>query len=208
MIIALLNQKGGSGKTTLAVNIAGELALRGSRVLLVDADQQHSALDWYESRQAGPHISFVGLPVKRLDRALDSHIRNFEYIIIDGPPRFDEIVRGAIVAADVVLVPVQPSPYDVWAAGEIVRLIEQVATYRQNFKAAFVVNRRIANTAIGRDVAGALAEYSIPVLRSTIGQRVAFAESANSGSTVMEIEPNGPAASEIRALVDEVLEMP
>lgn len=95
----------------------------------------------------------------------------------------------------------------VWAAKEIVDLIAEVIQFKENLKTAFVINRKIANTAIGRDVGEALAGYPMPVLRSSICQRVAFAESAAQGLTVMDIEPNGSAAKEIEALVNELLEL-
>jgi chromosome partitioning protein len=205
MIISFLNQKGGVGKTTLAVHLAMALALRGSRVLLVDADPQGSALDWSASRQAEPRFPVIGLPTKNLHREVQAHIPNYDDIIIDGPPRVNELARAAMMAADVVLVPVQPSPYDVWAAKEITDLLREAAVFKPNQKSAFVINRKIVNTAIGRDVAQALADYPYPVLTATISQRVAFAESAAQGSTVLELDPKGSAAMEMNALTDEIL---
>lgn len=118
-----------------------------------------------------------------------------------------DIARSAIIVADVVLIPVQPSPYDVWAAQEVIKLIEETSVFKEKLKAVFVINRKIVNTAIGRDVVEALAQYNIPVLPSQISQRVAFAESAASGQTVIETEPNGTAAKEILALVKELLKV-
>jgi chromosome partitioning protein len=205
MIVSFLNQKGGVGKTTLAVHLAMALALRGERVLLVDADPQGSALDWSASRQAEPRFPVIGLPTKNLHREVQAHIPNYDTIIIDGPPRVNELARAAIMAADVVLVPVQPSPYDVWAAKEITDLLSEATAFKPNQKSAFVINRRIVNTAIGRDVAEALADYPYPVLTNTISQRVSFAESAAQGSTVLELDPKSSAAQEMNALTDEVL---
>lgn len=205
MIISFLNQKGGVGKTTLAVHLSMALALRGNRVLLVDADPQGSALDWSASRQAAPSFPVIGLPTKNLHREVQPHIPNYDFIIIDGPPRVNELARAAIMAADVVLVPVQPSPYDVWAAKEITDLLSEAAVFKANQKSAFVINRKIVNTAIGRDVAQALADYSLPVLATAISQRVAFAESAAQGSTVLELDPKSSAAQEMNTLTDEIL---
>ena len=205
MIVSFLNQKGGVGKTTLAVHLAMALALRGERVLLGDADPPGSALDWSASRQAEPRFPVIGLPTKNLHREVQAHIPNYDTIIIDGPPRVNELARAAIMAADVVLVPVQPSPYDVWAAKEITDLLSEATAFKPNQKSAFVINRRIVNTAIGRDVAEALADYPYPVLTNTISQRVSFAESAAQGSTVLELDPKSSAAQEMNALTDEVL---
>lgn len=205
MIISLLNQKGGVGKTTLAVHLSTALAQRGARVILVDADPQGSSLDWSASRQADPLFPVIGLPTKNLHREIQAHIPNYDYLIIDGPPRVNELARAAIMAADVVLIPVQPSPYDVWAAKEITDLLREAAVFKADQKSAFVINRKIVNTAIGRDVAEALADYPHPVLSTSISQRVSFAESAAQGSTVLELDPKSSAAQEINALADEVL---
>jgi chromosome partitioning protein len=205
MIISLLNQKGGVGKTTLAVHLSVALVQRGRKILLVDADPQGSALDWSASRQADPLFPIVGLPTKNLPREIALHAAHYDDIVIDGPPRVNELARAAIIAADFVLIPVQPSPYDVWAAKEIVELLSEASVFKEKQKSAFVINRKIVNTAIGRDVADALAGYPIPVLSSAISQRVAFAESATQGSTVLELDPKGSASQEINALTDEFI---
>lgn len=207
MIIAILNQKGGVGKTTLAVHLATALALRGRRVLLVDADPQGSSLDWSASRQGDSLVPVIGLPTKNLHKEIQAHVRNYDDIVIDGPPRVNELARSAIMAADVVLIPVQPSPYDVWAAKEIVELLSEASVFKETQKSAFVINRKIVNTAIGRDVVDALAGYQLPVLVTTIGQRVAFAESAVQGSTVMELDASSMASQEIAGVIDEVIAM-
>ena len=206
MILAFLNQKGGVGKTTLAVHVAAALVRSQARVLLIDADPQGSALDWAASRSVEPLFPVMGFPKPKLHKEVPAHIPHYDYILIDGPPRVNELARSAIMAADGVVIPVQPSPYDVWAAKDIVDLIGEATTYRDTLKSVFVINRRIVNTAIGRDVAEALAGYDIPVLKTHIGQRVAFAESAANGSTVLENAPTGPASKEILALTEELLE--
>jgi len=207
MVISVLNQKGGVGKTTLAVHLAGALAQRGKKVLLVDADPQGSALDWSASRTAESLFPVIGLPKPSLHRELPSVVSNYDHAIIDGPPRVNELARSAIMAAEIVLIPVQPSPYDVWAAKEIVDLLREASAFKETLKSAFVINRKIVNTAIGRDVTEALSSYELPVLNSHISQRVSFAESAASGQTVMELDPHGLASKEIVALVDEVMEL-
>jgi chromosome partitioning protein len=206
VIYALLNQKGGVGKTTLAVHIATALTKRGRRVMLVDADPQGSALDWSASRQAEPLFPVIGLPRPNLHKEIPNHVSRYDDVVIDGPPRVNELTRSALLATDLALIPVQPSPYDVWAAKEIVDLIREAVVFNEKLNSAFVINRKIVNTAIGRDVVEALAGYELPVFATAISQRVAFAESAASGSTVLEDSPQGPATAEIEAVVNELLE--
>ena len=205
-VLSLLNQKGGVGKTTLATNIATALALQGKKVFLIDADQQGSALDWSAARKGELLFPVVGLPKDTLHREMPALAAPYDWVIIDGPPRVYNVAKSAIAASDIVIIPVQPSPYDVWAAKEIVDLIVEVQVIKANLKAVFAVNRKIVGTAIGRDVAEALASYSLPVLNAAVSQRVGFAESAALGQTVLETEPNGTAAKEIRAVVTELME--
>jgi len=142
-----------------------------------------------------------------LHKELPALAKNYDAVLIDGPPRVNEIALAAIMASDIVLIPVQPSPYDVWAAKEIVDLLHEAGTFKENIKSAFVINRKIVNTAIGRDVGEALAGYNLPLLDTAIGQRVAFAESAAQGLTVLDTDPNGIAAKEIESLIRDILEM-
>jgi chromosome partitioning protein len=206
VIISIINQKGGVGKTTLAISLAAAFAGRKQRVLLVDADPQGSALDWVAVRGKDTPFAAVGIPKAILHIELPKVVKDYDAVVIDGPPRIYEVARSAVMASDVVLIPVLPSQFDVWAAEESVKLLEECAVYKKHLKAAFVINRKIANTAIGRDVVKALKQYPLPVLQSTVCQRVAFAESAR-GRTVLEIAPESSASKEIQALAKEVMKL-
>jgi chromosome partitioning protein len=163
MIISILNQKGGVGKTTLAVHIATALSRMKRKVILIVADPQGSALDWAAARDGEPSFPVVGLPKASIHKELPAVARGYDTVIIDGPPRVYEVARSAIAASDLVIVPIQPSPSDVWAAKEIADLLTNAPVEKETQKTVFVINRKIVNTAIGRDVVEALSGYPFPV---------------------------------------------
>lgn len=207
MIIGVLNQKGGVGKTTLSVNIASELARRKSRVLLIDADTQGTALDWASARNGDALVTVVGFPRASLHKEIAKIGHGYDHVIIDGPPRITELARSVVMAVDLVLIPLQPSPCDIWAVANVIELIEDAKVFKGNLKTAFVVNRIVANTAIRRGVTKALANYPISTLKATVTQRVIFAEAMAQGLAVYEVNANSQAAKEIEAVTNELLEL-
>ena len=207
MIYAFLNQKGGVGKTTLAIHLADALSRRRSRVLLIDADPQQTAMKWSTFRTGENRFSVIAMAKPTLHKELPPIYADYEDIVIDGPPRVHDLAKSIILSADLVLMPVQPSPADVWATSETVDLVDEARVFKESLKSSIVINRKIVNTVIGRDVREALSTLNTPILQSDISQRVAFAEALNTGQTVMDLDARGRAANEVDAFVSELVSM-
>ena len=198
-VTAVLNQKGGCGKTTLALHLAAALAER-HRVLLLNGDPQGTALDWQSGRATEAPFPIVSLPTETLHRELPRIAGGFDHVVIDGAPRLEKLTRSAIAAADLVLIPVQPSGPDIWATAPLVEMVQEAQIAKPALLAAFVVNRLKGNTALGRAVLNLLADQPFPVLPALIHDRVSYAESVTGAATVLETHPRSAAAAEVALL--------
>ena len=202
-VIAVLNQKGGSGKTTIATHLARALQLGGADTLLIDSDPQGSARDWAAVRDS-QEVTVVGIDRPTIERDL-RNVASKEFVVIDGAPQTASLAISAIKAASLVLVPVQPSPYDIWAAADLVDIIkDRIDVTDGALKAAFVISRAITGTKIGAEVREALAGYGLPILSTVITQRVIYPSTAAMGTTAMDLAPETSAAMDMMALAAEV----
>lgn len=211
-VISVLNQKGGTSKTTTATNLASCLAVKhGKRVLLVDLDPQGSATDWAAAR--GDDESDAGvIPCvtmgKALPRDLPRVAGGYDFVVVDGVPQISELTAAAIRAADMVLIPVQPSQYDIWACGDLVGLVKDRQALADGLPvAAMMVARAIPGTVVERQAHEALQGFELPILKSQTHQRQSYVRGINTGRSVMDLPEDDKARIEIEALADELLEL-
>lgn len=200
-VITIAQQKGGSGKTTLAVNLGVALVKAGHSVALLDTDPQGSLGRWFMTRRQAlgdPGMEFstasawgVGYECEKLRKAAD-------FVIVDTPPKVDADLRPALREADLVLIPVASSHVDLWATDGILDLVA-----RESCRAIIVLNRIKSGTRLGDEVAAAAGKMA-KVANARLGQRVAFAETLGNGLSVVDAG-RSTAATEVRALLDEVL---
>lgn len=206
MIVAILNQKGGAGKTTLSTNLAHAFKLEGKKVLLIDSDPQGSARDWNAAGK-GNYVPVIGLDRPTLDKDIKSINKDFEWIFIDGAPQLVDMSISAIKCADIILIPVQPSPYDIWASEDLVDIIsERQKITNGNPKAAFIISRQIKNTKLSKEIRSALSDYHFPIFVHGTFQRVIYPQTSALGTSVIESSPHGDAALEILSIAKELKE--
>lgn len=205
-VISVLNFKGGVAKTTISTHLARALQLRGYDVVLVDSDPQGSSRDWAASNPEQT-VPVIGIDRPTIERDL-KNVAHKEFVVIDGAPQSQALAVSAMKVSDLVIIPVQPSPYDIWAASELVELIKQrIELTDGKLQAALLITRAIKGTKLSGEVRDALLEFGLPILNTAICQRVIYPSSAAEGRTVLDKEPSGEASKEINNLCDEVLSL-
>jgi chromosome partitioning protein len=210
MIIAVLNEKGGVGKTTLVTNLARAYQRQDLRVLMVDSDPQGSLRDWLAAAgEDSGYCSMVAMDKPSMIKDLKRIGTDYDVVMVDGCPKAMGMIATTVTVADLVLIPVQPSGFDLWAANSVVELIRQRREVTDGTpRAAFVVTRQINNTKLQVESRAALAELGVPILSAYTTQRIAYASAASSGKTVLDAEFGGTvAANEITAIAAEVWEV-
>ncbi len=202
IVITVAQQKGGTGKTTLAANLGAALA-PSRKVALLDIDPQHSLTRWNELRPStAAKLTFSDVSGWRVAGELDRLKSAHDIVVIDSPPQIDTDARLGIRGANLVLIPVQPSPPDIWAAEGTLKLAAA-----EKRKAAMVLNRVPSAGRLRETMMVLLKRDKKPLLTATLGNRIGFAGAFAEGLGVTEAAPRSIAADELRALLTELLEM-
>src|SRR4051812_30871137 len=187
-IITVATRKGGAGKSTISMQLGGALVRRGKRVLIVDGDPQASAVRWAAAAEEKPFpapVVNLAAAGSRIDREILKLVGQPDYIIVDTPPAMDSPVpRSALRVSHIVLVPVIPSPLDVWGAVGIRDVIADVQSVRPELVARLVINAHQEGTVMAREVLEALGGFDIEPMVAKLGDRTVFRQSAVAGGTV------------------------
>ena len=206
-VIAIVNQKGGVGKTCLATNLASALG-NGEPTLLLDCDPQGSASGWIAlAPQERLQLTVRAVEEGTLVRQVRAAVDEYQWVVIDCPPGITRVNADAIRASDIVLIPCKPRVWDVWACEDIVEAVKlRQAGNRGRPKAAFVISMGRPRTRFTQQISTALAELGLPILQGRTTEREAYAVAAGEGKSVLEGRDR-VAMTEINAICDEVQEM-
>ena len=201
-IIGILGRKGGTGKTTLAVNLAHALALAGRKTMLLDTDPQASASAWASLREE-PLFPVLRFTRNNLHKEISSISEGFDAVVIDGAPHDHETQRSAILSCTHLLIPVQTSAPDLWSTLDFCEVAQKADAYISDQKRAVIASKVVKNNAMSKNFPKNAHEIlPFPLLKATTSQRVGYAESFSTGHTVFEAKLK-PCISEIEEIVGE-----
>ena len=207
-IIAVINQKGGTGKTTLALNLAAGLARRGS-THLVDADPQRSISQWVAMASDSASLPPVAQSGSDPRATIAQLARTHRHVVVDCPPAVQgDLVAAVLRSVHVVLIPVLPSPIDLWASVSMAAAVSEAMRVNPDLRVGLVLNQLEPRNALSRAMREAVAEFDVPVLAASMQRRAAYRSAAVEGVSVYGLGKRGQTAvADIEAIIEEVLWM-
>jgi len=205
MIISLVNQKGGVGKTTIAINIGISMARRNYKVGFLDTDPQGTASQW-QSIEGNVAFEVKRHPSPVSSRDIMENNENHGLLFIDTPPAIGEITLSVLELSDLAIIPLAPSVLDIWSSRNTIQMIEEAKKVNPKLEAKLLVSRKIPRTRLGRDGREAIAALEMDVFETEISQRIAYVESMIAGVSVFQYAPSSEASKEIENLCEEIIQ--
>lgn len=207
VVIAVCNQKGGTGKSTMAVHLAVCFATAGQRTVLIDTDPQASALAWKADRpDTLPGVQVIGLPAPNLHKELAALQGDYDVILIDGGGRITATARAACAVADFLIIPTRPSKPDLLSTTDFLQTVVDEVRALRPVVGGILITQMQVGTVVGKAAFAEIHTLGYPVFETIIHTRVAYQEAMAAGMSVVEYATDSKAAQEIRALFDEVRE--
>ncbi len=204
MIISFVNQKGGVGKTTTAINLAIGLKKKNYNLVFIDADPQGSAIQWH-AIEGNKSFEILHHPSPIHATDIRQLSMNYDYVIIDAPPAIGDISKAILAVTDLAIIPLSPSALDVWSCWGTLKMIDEIRPLNSDIEVKLLINRKIPGTKIGRDSREAMKQFQMDVFNTELCQRVAFIDAMTSGVSVMQYAPHSKAAGEIERLCEEII---
>ena len=204
MIISFVNQKGGVGKTTTAINLAIGLKKKNYNLVFIDADPQGSAVQWH-AIEGNKSFEILHHPSPIHATDIRQLSMNYDYVIIDAPPAIGDISKAILAVTDLAIIPLSPSALDVWSCWGTLKMIDEIRPLNSDIEVKLLINRKIPGTKIGRDSREAMKQFQMDVFNTELCQRVAFIDAMTSGVSVMQYAPHSKAAGEIERLCEEII---
>ena len=203
MIISFVNQKGGVGKTTSAINVAASLKRRNYKIGFIDADPQGSATQWH-SVEDNTAFEIMHHPEPISKGEINELSQDYDFLVIDAPPAIGDITKSILAVTDLSIIPLSPSSLDVWSCKGTLEMVDEARQDNPDLDVKLLINRKIPGTRVGREARDSLAVFDMDILDTEMCQRVAYIDAMTSGVSVMQYAPSSKAADEVESLCDEI----